>query len=134
MGVIERLMGVLAARQEDVLREALPVPRTTAGRARFDLLVDALNRLPRPLGALGGLGLMAYAVLDPAGFAAAMTALEQAPEPLWWILGAVLGLHFGAREAFHRREQKAATAPKAPMADRNAALDEWIAQRTEPQT
>jgi hypothetical protein len=34
------------------------------------------------------------------------------PEPLWWLLGAVVAFYFGAREAHHLRD----TAPPAPPA------------------
>ena len=41
----------------------------------FDSLVNGLNRLPRPLLALGTLGLFVYAMADPDGFAVRMGAL-----------------------------------------------------------
>jgi hypothetical protein len=66
-------------------------------RAAFDRLVDALNRLPRPLMALGTLGVIAAALIDPVWFAARMEALAAMPEPMWWLMGAVVSLHFGGR-------------------------------------
>ncbi|RMD50063.1 MAG: hypothetical protein D6832_00420, partial [Alphaproteobacteria bacterium] len=69
----------------------------------WDRLVDGLNRLPRPLMALGTLGLFAHAMIDPAGFAERMRGLATVPEPLWWLLGAVVGFYFGARELHYRR-------------------------------
>ena len=54
----------------------------------FDRFVNGLNRLPRPMLALGTLGLFVYAMVDPAGFAPRMQGLGLVPEPLWWLLGA----------------------------------------------
>ncbi len=69
----------------------------------FDSAVNGLNRLPRPLLALGTLGLFGYAMADPDGFSVRMFALGAVPEPLWWLLGAVVAFYFGAREAHHLR-------------------------------
>jgi len=77
--------------------EALAPGLNPAGRAAYDRLIDALNRLPRPLGALGTLAVIAAALIDPVWFAARMEALSAMPEPMWWLLGAVVSLHFGGR-------------------------------------
>ena len=66
-------------------------------RAAYDRLVDAVNRLPRPVMVLGSLALLGSALVAPDWFAARMDALSDMPEALWWIIGAVLSLHFGAR-------------------------------------
>ncbi|TVP72439.1 MAG: methionine synthase I [Rhodobacteraceae bacterium] len=81
----------------------------------FDSFVNGLNRLPRPLLALGTLALFGYAMSDPAGFAIRMQALGHVPEPLWWLLGAVVAFYFGAREAHHLRCTKLPTVPVAQM-------------------
>ena len=80
--------------------------RTAAGRAAalgqfgaefrpargwFDVMIDGLNRLPRPLLAFGTIGLFIYAMAEPAGFSQRMSGLALVPEPLWWLLGAVVG-------------------------------------------
>jgi hypothetical protein len=113
-----------------------------SGDSWFDRLVNGLNRLPRPMLAFGTLALFGYAMVDPAGFGARMVGLNQVPEPLWWLLGAIVGFYFGAREAFHFRERtaRAGTVPaknrpvprRAPRKSKavtqdepNAALDEW---------
>lgn len=103
----------------------------------FDSLVNGLNRLPRPLLALGTLGLFSYAMADPDGFSVRMSALAHVPEPLWWLLGAVVAFYFGAREAHHLRCMKGtlpttapAPAPKPTPATApatNAALADWQA-------
>jgi hypothetical protein len=119
-----------------------------AGTGWFDRLVNGLNRLPRPLLAFGTLALFGYAMVDPEGFGARMTGLNQVPEPLWWLLGAIVGFYFGAREAHHFRARAPVPAtpgatgpagrqrqpsrgrsavPKAPAPEDepNAALDDW---------
>lgn len=76
------------------------------GAGWFDGFVNGLNRLPRPMLALGTLGLFGFAMADPAAFAARMRGLQEVPEPLWWLLGAVVSFYFGAREAHYLRERR----------------------------
>ncbi|MBZ4022797.1 methionine synthase I [Rhodobacter sp. TJ_12] len=94
----------------------------------FDRFVDGLNRLPRPMLALGTLGLFVYAMVDPIGFAQRMVGLTHVPEPLWWLLGAIVGFYFGAREAHYlRRRPPTPPAPKPEAAAvANPALSELL--------
>lgn len=66
-------------------------------RGRFDAVIDGLNRLPRPALALGTIGLMVSAMVDPVWFAERMQGLALVPEALWWLMGAVVSFYFGAR-------------------------------------
>ncbi|MBK5946290.1 methionine synthase I [Rhodobacter veldkampii DSM 11550] len=99
----------------------------------FDRLVNGLNRLPRPMLALGTLGLFAHAMVDPVSFAERMVGLGYVPEPLWWLLGAVVSFYFGAREAHYFRTRPVLAQPAGPVAgpaapvEENAALSEWRA-------
>lgn len=103
---------------------------------RFDRFVNGLNRMPRPMLALGTLGLFVFAMIDPVRFAERMVGLAYVPEPLWWLLGAIVGFYFGAREAHYLRaiprrvRPTRAAAPPAPAAvsgdtGANPALSEW---------
>lgn len=109
----------------------------------FDRLVDGLNRLPRPLMTMGTLALFGYAMLEPQGFGLRMENLALVPEPMWWLLGAIISFYFGAREAHYHRTRPRQTSRPAPLptpaapapatagddfAD-NAALAEWAASR-----
>ena len=89
-------------------------------KAGFDRAMDALNRLPRPLMALGTLALIAAALIDPVWFSARMDALAQMPEALWWLIGAVISLFFGARYQTQgqqfQREIIGALVPVTPVA------------------
>lgn len=118
----------------------------TVGPGPFDRLVNGLNRLPRPLLALGTLALFAYAMADPAGFSVRMQGLDTVPDPLWWLLGAIVSFYFGAREAHYFRTGRPAVAPATPVAapapaaptgpaeppdtaappDDNPALEDWL--------
>lgn len=69
------------------------VPRQGA----FDRFMDGLNRLPRPMLALGTLGLFVAAMVDPIWFAQRMQGIALVPEPLWWLMGAIVSFYFGAR-------------------------------------
>ncbi|CUH22111.1 hypothetical protein JSE7799_00588 [Jannaschia seosinensis] len=100
---------------------------SVVGQGLFDRCVDGLNRLPRPMLALGTLGLFVYAMVDPPGFAARMEGLAFVPDPLWWLLGAIVGFYFGARELHYRR----APNPPAPRAE--AVHSAWIAPVTVPE-
>lgn len=71
----------------------------------FDRFVNGLNRLPRPMLALGTMGLFVYAMVEPQGFGLRMEGLQLVPEPLWWLLGAIVGFYFGAREAHYLRHR-----------------------------
>ena len=97
----------------------------------FDRLVNGVNRLPRPFLAFGTIGLFVYAMMDPIQFARRMVGLNAVPEPLWWLLGAVVAFYFGAREAHYFRVRpvsmpgglSAGTAPAT--GESNPALDDW---------
>ena len=92
----------------------------------FDRMVNGLNRLPRPLLAFGTIGLFIYAMVDPVKFAARMVGLNAVPEPLWWLLGAVVAFYFGARESYYFRGRTPISSPVTPhAADENPAIDAW---------
>lgn len=91
----------------------------------FDRLVNGLNRLPRPLLAFGTIGLFIYAMVDPQQFAQRMVGLNAVPEPLWWLLGAVVAFYFGARETYYFRN-RSGTPPMTQAANEdNPALTDW---------
>ncbi|MFC3568527.1 holin family protein [Paracoccus sp. TOH] len=107
-----------------------------APRGWFDGMMNGLNRLPRPLMTLGTLALFGYAMAEPEGFGLRMQNLNLVPEPLWWLLGAVISFYFGAREAHYFRSRpiiaKPAQAPLIPRAAEagdpfadNPALRDW---------
>lgn len=113
-------------------------------RGWFDGLMNGLNRMPRPLMTMGTLGLFAYAMVDPQGFGLRMENLNLVPEPLWWLLGAIISFYFGAREAHYFRARPMFRSPSStgpadpvqaafqpleatdPFQD-NAALRDWAA-------
>ncbi|WP_322893610.1 MULTISPECIES: holin family protein [unclassified Yoonia] len=159
MGLINGLMNLLFGDSRNVLVETAQVFRPNAensamreadaktqslqqfaaefAHARqglFDRAVDALNRLPRPMLALGTIWLFVMAMLDPDSFAAGMTGLALVPEPLWWLMGAIVSFYFGARhqakEQDFQRILAAATLTRAkpdpePRPDANPALLDW---------
>jgi hypothetical protein len=83
----------------------LPQYEPTSPKARlgYDHVVDAMNRLPRPLMALLSLVFFVVAGINPPWFEARMQALAAIPEPMWWIIGAVITFFFGARETHYMR-------------------------------
>ncbi|WP_439138929.1 holin family protein [Roseicyclus sp.] len=115
------------------------------GGTWFDVAINGLNRLPRPMLALGTLGLFVFAMVDPEGFGARMVGLALVPEPLWWLLGAIVSFYFGARELHYMRAPhlagrvgraiargRAAPRPvRDPIAE-NPALSAWRADVDQP--
>jgi len=132
-----------AIREADVRHAALAQFGTefmSPKHGKFDRFMDAVNRLPRPLLALGTLGLCVSAMVDPVWFASRMAGMALIPEPLWWLLGTIVSFYFGARfqvksHAFqrdvatqlaHAHAVKAMIAPtQEAQTSNNAALAAW---------
>jgi len=92
----------------------------------FDRAVNGLNRMPRPMLAFGTLGLFIYAMIDPVAFAERMVGLNAVPEPLWWLLGAIVAFYFGARETYYfRGRPQSGTEPAPEERPDNSALSDW---------
>ena len=99
----------------------------------FNGLVDGLNRLPRPAMAFGTIWLFSYAMRDPVAFSERMIGLSAIPDPLWWLLGAVVSFYFGARELTEeirslRPDSVRVAADDADFESgrgKNPALEEW---------
>lgn len=114
----------------ELLRERVESADPEAGlrlnareRATYDRLIDGLNRLPRPVMAIGTLSLIGTGLVAPEWFAGRMEALATMPEALWWLIGAVISLYFGARfqvqdQTFRREvlEAVAGAVPATPAA------------------
>lgn len=133
--------GVRAAAMQRAALEQFGAEFLLPRRGVFDRVVDGLNRLPRPGLALGTLGLLVAAMVDPVWFSARMTGIALVPDPLWWLLGAIVSFYFGARhqakgQQFQERLLRdlatarvlAGTGGADPVAgdpDANPALEEW---------
>jgi hypothetical protein len=123
MGLIEKIFGLVFGGDRNVVRETVEVFRENAeaGAARgaeaqgqamaqygaefavvrqgwFDRFMDGVNRLPRPMLALGTLGLFVSAMVNPLWFSERMQGIALVPEPLWWLLGVIVSFYFGARQ------------------------------------
>jgi hypothetical protein len=84
-----------AAQMQRAALDQMAAEFRPGGRGLFDRVIDALNRLPRPAMALGTLGLLVSAMVDPLWFGERMAGLALVPEPLWWLLGAIVSFYFG---------------------------------------
>lgn len=88
------------------------------GKGWFNRLIDGVNRIPRPAMAIGTLGLFVAAMVDPVWFGERMAGLALVPEPLWWLLGAIVSFYFGGRAQAKSQQFQtaaAATAARAPQ-------------------
>ncbi|WP_291726590.1 holin family protein [Leisingera sp. F5] len=154
MGLIADLIGLIFGRHRNALRETVEVFRENAeagavrshemqtaalsqlaaefqygGKSRFDRFMDAVNRLPRPMLALGTLALLVSALSDPVWFAARMQGLALVPEPLWWLLGVIVSFYFGARHQVKSQEFRkglAASLAQVPQVAGNIAALERL--------
>ncbi|MEE9389379.1 MAG: holin family protein [Paracoccaceae bacterium] len=171
MGVVEAIFGLLFGGGRNALKDTVEVFRENAeaGAERaaryrsaalgqfaaefaverkgvFDRFMDGLNRLPRPALALGTLGLFVAAMVDPIWFASRMQGIALVPEPLWWLLGAIVSFYFGARHQVKGQEFQRSLAMTVARAgqvranlaalqaleegaagENNPALDDWRA-------
>ncbi|TCP42120.1 holin family protein [Rhodovulum marinum] len=143
MGLIQGLAGILFGSGRNVVAEAAEVFRVNSdaadrraaeiqtaalqqfaqefahpNRCVFDRVIDGMNRLPRPLLALGTVFLAASAMVDPVWFASRMQGVALVPEPLWWLLGAIISFYFGSRYQAKGQEFQrsiAETVARAPV-------------------
>ena len=122
MGLIDGILGLLFGGGRNVVKTTVDAIRETADpgnergtevqmqamrqhgsevqrsdKGRFDRFMDGVNRLPRPLLALGTLGLFVSAMVSPLWFSERMQGIALVPEPLWWLLGVIVSFYFGAR-------------------------------------
>ncbi|WP_458790424.1 holin family protein [Yoonia sp. MH D7] len=159
MGVIDKIMSGVFGGGRNIVAETVEVCRENAenGAVRaadqktaalaqfaaefsqprqsgFDRFIDGLNRLPRPLLALGTIGLFVMAMVDPVWFEFRMIGISAVPEPLWWLMGAIVSFYFGARhqtkgQEFQRQAVQTVAAvnvaspPTADFAENPALLD-----------
>jgi len=159
MGIIDRIFGLVFGGERNAIKETVEIFRENAEagaqretsvkmealrqfatefeqpkKSAFDRLMDALNRVPRPAMALGTLGLFAAAMIDPVWFAERMQGIALVPEPLWWLLGAVVSFYFGARHQMKGQEfqrSMAETLSRVPTVIENAkALEELNSAET----
>jgi len=94
------------------------------GKGLFDRAIDALNRIPRPAMALGTLALFVSAMTHPVWFSERMQGIALVPEPLWWLMGAIVSFYFGARHQAKGQEFQrslAATMARTPTVVNNIA-------------
>lgn len=122
MGLIERALSLVFGGERNAIAETAEVFRINADSADaraaelqgaalsqlaaefarerkgwYDRFIDGLNRVPRPAMALGTLALFIAAMVDPIWFSERMEGISLVPEPLWWLLGAIVSFYFGAR-------------------------------------
>ena len=129
MGLIERILSLFFDDGRNVIRDTAEVFRENSEGAAlreahlrhstlrqfaaefaaprpgpFDRVMNGLNRLPRPLLAFGTIGLFVVAMVDPIWFASRMQGIAVVPEPLWWLMGAIVSFYFGARHQAHSQQ------------------------------
>ena len=119
MGLMERIFGLVFGSGQNMVRDTVEVFRVNAEgeavraaetqgqamqqygaefaiarRGGFDRFMDGVNRLPRPMLALGTLGLFVTAMVNPLWFSERMQGIALVPEPLWWLLGVIVSFYF----------------------------------------
>lgn len=143
---VNKTKAELAARAQAMAAlKQYEVEFSRGGTGWYNSFINGLNRLPRPIMALGTVGLFVFAMVNPTHFATRMQGLAFVPDPLWWLLGAVVSFYFGARELHYSRgvrqnpdvsnvvqlPQRTTVTPVAASNETafpdNAALSEWAA-------
>ena len=76
--------------------------------------------------AIGTIGLFVSAMIDPIWFASRMQGIALVPEPLWWLLGAIVSFYFGEGEGF---ETFGVLMPIRTPADYVKPAPAWISDR-----
>lgn len=110
-GVAEIFVGNKQERDEAEHKEYMAAVEQFGGEfaARsdgwFDRFMNGLNRVPRPLMTIGTLALFVFAMVDPTRFSIRMDGLALVPDPLWWLLGAIVSFYFGSRELHYFRQR-----------------------------
>lgn len=160
MGLIERLFGLVFGGGRNAVRETVEIFRenaeagaqrdasaraailqqygaefATPQKGAFDRFMDGLNRLPRPMLALGTLGLFVAAMVDPLWFAERMQGIALVPEPLWWLLGVIVSFYFGARHQAKAQDFQralAGTVGHLPVVMRNIETVRDLRRATAP--
>lgn len=94
------------------------------GKGILNQIADFMNRLPRPIMAFGVIGLFTLAAIDPVYFAEIMTGMQLVPDNLWYLLGAVVGFYFGARELHKYRQMKMTAADVRQVVENVHAIRE----------
>ena len=86
---------------------------------------DGINRMPRPLMALGTIGLFVWCAVDPSNFVISMKALQNVPEYLWLILGAVITFYFGGRALDKAKAPETKQTTKLIAAPKSEDKKDW---------
>lgn len=125
-GLVKSIFGDREKRDEQGHKEQIAVisaqnsefSYAANNRTKWDSFIDGINRLPRPAMTFGVMGLLGYAVGDPAGFEIAMTALTLVPEWLQTMFFLVVSFWFGTkvleRASFGPPRQASARPPVRP--------------------
>ena len=72
----------------------------------LDSIINAINRLPRPILALSAIGMLYFPFFDPITFVVAMQAMELVPPWLWGLVSGNVTFYFGSRTLEKHRGQK----------------------------
>jgi hypothetical protein len=100
--------------------------RQLTKRTWFDSLIDGLNRLPRPTIVALVIGYFLTSWLDPVLFAEINAGLATVPSPMWYVLSAIIGFYFAARELHKFRTEGRSTFESAVSAAKDlAGLKAW---------
>lgn len=103
------------------VREVLPAGEETDSgvtdepKTIWDHIIDALNRLVRPLCLFGTILLFVWAALDPAAFTLFAKAIGALPAEAWVLIITIFGAWFtakGVKETMRRRSPLAIAAPE----------------------
>jgi len=99
--------------------------RHRENRTWWDSLVDGLNRLPRPVMVFLTISYFLLSYFDTVEFQKVNVALDTVPSSMWYVLSAIIGFYFAARELHKNRDKKMALSDEQfeQVVKRQQALD-----------
>ena len=83
-----------------------------SNRTWWDSLWDGLNRMPRPLIVIAIFWYFLLSYRNPKEFQVLNTTLDTVPDEMWYIMSAIVGFYFMAREFQKGRDTKMALSDK----------------------
>lgn len=102
--VVKSVWGNRESRDEYAYKENMRVQDSYAAeflapekKHWFNMLIDGINRLVRPLFTYGIMAMFIWAAMDPKNFYDYVKNIQIIPESMWWVMLTIIGFWFGGR-------------------------------------
>lgn len=103
-GIVKSIWGNKEAREVAAHHQEMKVQESYAAeflapekKHWFNMLIDGINRLVRPIMTYGIIAMFIWAAVDPAAFYLFIKNIQIVPELMWWVFLAIITFWFGGR-------------------------------------